>query len=46
MLELHRGMSIDHRIKTVFWFCYIKSEAPVGFAEMMGEFPDDDMVRE
>lgn len=46
MLQLHRGMNIDHRIKAVFWFCYMKSEAPVPFARMLKEFPTDDDVRE
>ena len=46
MLANHRGMSVDHRIKAVFWFCYMHSEAPMGFAEMLRAFPDDDQVRE
>lgn len=46
MLANHRGMSIDHRIKAVLWFCYMQSECPKGFAQMLREFPDDDKVRE
>lgn len=46
MLVNHRGMNIDHRIKAVFWFCYMNSECPKGFAEMLKAFPDDDKVRE
>lgn len=46
MLEFHRGMNIDHRIKATFWLCYMKSEAPVSFAEMLRKFPDDEKVRE
>ena len=46
MLQSHRGMSIDHRIKAVFWFCYMQSECPVGYAAMLDAFPDDDKVRE
>ena len=45
MLSLHRGMSIDHRIKAVFWFCYMESEAPISFARMLREFPCDDDIR-
>lgn len=45
MLALHRGMSVDHSIKAVFWFCYMESEAPKGFASMLRAFPDDDQVR-
>ena len=44
MLSLHRGMNIDHRIKAVFWFCYMASESPIGFAQMLKEFPDDEKV--
>lgn len=46
MLVNHRGMNIDHRIKAVFWFCYMNSEAPRSFAEMLRTFPDDGKVRE
>lgn len=46
MLAAHRGMTVDHRIKAVFWFCYMKSEAPEGFAEMLRIFPDDAKIRE
>lgn len=45
MLANHRGMSIDHRIKAVFWFCYMNSEAPMPFARMLKEFPTDEDVR-
>lgn len=46
MLSMHRGMSIDHRVKAVFWLCYMESEMPKSFARMLREFPDDDQVRE
>lgn len=45
MLRLHRGMNVDHRIKAVFWLCYMESEAPVPFARMLEEFPTDDDVK-
>ena len=45
MLVNNRGMNIDHRIKAIFWFCYMESEYPKGFAEMLRSFPDDDKVR-
>lgn len=46
MLSIHRGMSIDRRIKAVFWFCYMESEAPVSYARMLKEFPtDEDITR-
>lgn len=46
MLSMHRGMSIDHRAKAVFWLCYMESEMPKSFAWMLREFPDDDRIRE
>lgn len=45
MLSMHRGMNVEHRIKAVFWFCYMASEAPIPFARMLREFPTDDDVR-
>lgn len=45
MLSLHRGMSIEHRIKAVFWFCHMKSECPISFARMLRELPSDEDVR-
>ncbi len=46
MLSAHRGMSIDHRIKAVFWFCYMESEEPISHARMVKEFPtDEDIAR-
>ncbi|NGM18374.1 IS1249 family transposase [Eggerthellaceae bacterium zg-893] len=42
----HRGMNIDHRIKAGFWFCYMRSEAPSPFAQMLKEFPTDTQVME
>lgn len=46
MLSMHRGMNIDHRVKAVFWFCYMESEMPKSFAWMLREFPDDSQIRE
>ncbi len=46
MLNLHRGMSIDHRVKAVFWWCYMHSEAPMSYARMLREFPTDEQVME
>lgn len=45
MLAAHRGMNIEHRIKAVFWFCYMHSEEPLGFAQMLREFPDDEQIK-
>lgn len=45
MLSLHCGMNIEHRIKAVFWFCYMESESPISAARMLKEFPTDDDVK-
>lgn len=45
MFSLHRGMNIDHRIKAVFWLCYMESESPISRAQMLKEFPTDDDIR-
>lgn len=42
----HRGMDVEHRIKAGFWWCYMHSEAPMSFARMLKEFPDDDQILE
>lgn len=46
ILANHRGMSIDHRIKAVFWFCYMNSEGEKRFAEMLSTLPNDEKIRE
>ena len=46
MLRNHRGMNVEHRIKAVFWWCYMHSEAPISYARMIEEFPTDNDVRE
>lgn len=45
MLSMHRGMNIDHRIKAVFWFCYMESEAPAPYACLLKELPTDDDIK-
>lgn len=46
MLREHRGMDIEKRIKAGFWYCYMNSEAPMGYARMLREFPTDEQVME
>lgn len=46
VLANHRGMSIGHRIKAVFWFCCMHSEGEKSFAEMLRSLPDDEKIRE
>lgn len=41
VLRTHRGMRVDHRIKAVFWHCYMGSETPRPFAELVRMLPSD-----
>lgn len=46
MLRNHRGLRTDRRIKAGFWWCYMNSEAPLTYARMLEELPDDDKIME
>lgn len=46
MLRNHRGLNVDHRVKAVFWWCYVHSETPPPAARMLKELPDDEAIRE
>ena len=35
MLRTHRGMSIERRIKAVFWWCYFHSPKPLSASEIL-----------
>ena len=35
MLRTHRGMSIERRIKAVFWRCYFHSPKPLSASEIL-----------
>lgn len=41
MLRLHRGLPLMHRIKAVFWWCYMHTEAPLPPAEILRVMPTD-----
>ncbi len=36
--------SIMRRIKTIFWWCYMQSEAPLSYADALQAMPDDEQV--
>ena len=44
MLRLHRGLPLIHRIKAIFWWCYMRTEAPLPPAEILRVMPTDDQV--
>ncbi|GHT79458.1 transposase [Actinomycetota bacterium] len=44
LLRDHRGMSIDRRIKAIFWWCYMHTEYPLSPAQILKTFPTDDGI--
>lgn len=41
MLRDHRGLSIERRIKAVFWWCYMHSPEPLSASEILKTMPTD-----
>lgn len=44
MLRLHRGLPLTHRIKAIFWWCYMHTECPLSAAQIIKTMPTDEMV--
>lgn len=44
MLRNHRGMSIERRIKAVFWWCYMHSPNPLSNAEILKVMPTNKSI--
>jgi len=44
MLRMHRGLSTIRRIKAIFWWCYMHTEAPLAPAEILRVMPTDGQV--
>jgi len=44
MLRHHRGLPLIHRIKAIFWWCYVNTENPLPAAEILRIMPTDDDV--
>ena len=44
MLRSHRGMPLMHRIKAVFWWCYIHSPSALAPTEALKTFPTDNEI--
>ena len=38
MLRTHRGLSVDRRIKAVFWWCYMHSPEPLSATEILNSY--------
>ncbi len=45
MLRHHRGMSLLHRIKAIFWWCLMHAVHPPAAAEVIRVMPRDEGVR-
>ena len=46
MLREHRGLSIERRIKAVFWWCYMHSPRPLSVSEILNTMPTDKSIAE
>ena len=46
MLREHRGLSLERRIKAVYWWCYTHTERPMGAAEILRAMPTDEGIAE
>ena len=44
MLRNHRGMSIERRIKAVFWWCYFHTSKPLSASEILKVMPTDKSI--
>ena len=44
MLREHRGMSVERRIKAVFWWCYMHSPEPLSVSELIKTMPTDKSI--
>jgi len=44
MLRNHRGLSIERRIKAVFWWCYMHSPEPLSSSEILNGMPTDKSI--
>ncbi len=44
MLRNHRGLSIERRIKAVYWWCYMHSPEPLSMSEIIKVMPTDKSI--
>ena len=44
MLRNHRGLSIERRIKAVYWWCYMHSPEPLSLSEIIRVMPTDKSI--
>ena len=44
LLRDHRGLSVERRIKAVFWWCYMHSPEPLSVSEILRVMPTDKSI--
>ena len=44
MLRDHRGLSVERRIKAVFWWCYMHSPKPLSASDILKTMPTDKSI--
>lgn len=44
VLRNHRGLRADRRVKAVYWWCYMHTEAPKAASEILASMPTDEDV--
>ncbi len=44
VLREHRGLSFVRRIKAVLWWCYMHTEYPLGYADILKVMPTDEDI--
>jgi len=44
MLREHRGLSVERRIKAVYWWCYTHSPEPLSASELLKSMPTDKSI--
>jgi len=44
VMRNHRGMSLLHRVKAVYWWCYMHTECPRPFSELLRTMPRDEDI--
>ena len=44
MLREHRGLSVERRVKAVFWWCYMHSPEPLSSREILNSMPTDKSI--
>lgn len=46
MLRDHRGLSVERRLKAIFWWCYAHSPNPLPAAEILHVMPTDSSIKD